>query len=137
MSSFLKVLLGKHFINSDWDTDSQIFESQNLQVDLPYQQFFVSGAFDSLLKWPFDYRVTFYLLDQDEDHAQRKHIKFSIKPNPCPENEPFLGRPKLEKNASFGGAKFAKHEEIDTRNYCKDDTIFLKISVDCDGLSEP
>ena len=137
MYSFLKVLLGKHFINSDWDTDSQIFEPQNLQVDLPYQQFFVSGAFDSLLKWPFDYRVTFYLLDQDEDHAQRKHIKFSIKPNPCPENEPFLGRPKLEKNASFGGAKFAKHEEIDTRNYCKDDTIFLKISVDCDGLSEP
>ena len=137
MYFFLKVLLGKHFINSDWDTDSQIFKSQNLQVDLPYQQFFVSGAFDSLLKWPFDYRVTFYLLDQDEDHAQRKHIKFSIKPNPCPENEPFLGRPKLEKNASFGGAKFAKHEEIDTRNYCKDDTIFLKISVDCDGLSEP
>lgn len=98
---------------------------------------FVPGAFDSLLKWPFDYRVTFYLLDQDEDHAQRKHIKFSIKPNPCPENEPFLGRPKLEKNASFGGAKFAKHEEIETRNYIKDDTIYLKISVDCDGLSEP
>lgn len=97
----------------------------------------LKGAFDSLLKWPFDYRVTFYLLDQDEDHTQRKHIKFSIKPNPCPENEPFLGRPKLEKNASFGGAKFAKHEEIETRNYCKEDTIFLKISVDCDGLSEP
>ncbi|KAM7441509.1 hypothetical protein ABFA07_009397 [Porites harrisoni] len=95
------------------------------------------GAFDALLKWPFDYRVTFYLLDQDQDHTQRKHIKFSIKPNPCPENEPFLGRPKLEKNASFGGAKFAKHDEIETRNYLKDDTIFLKISVDCDGLSEP
>ncbi|XP_029192548.1 TNF receptor-associated factor 4-like [Acropora muricata] len=97
----------------------------------------LKGAFDSLLKWPFDYRVTFYLLDQDEDHLQRKHIKFSIKPNPCPENEPFLGRPKLEKNASFGGAKFAKHEEIDTRHYVKDDTIFLKIAIDCDGLSEP
>ena len=97
----------------------------------------VIGAFDALLKWPFDYRVTFYLLDQDQDHTQRKHIKFSIKPNPCPENEPFLGRPKLEKNASFGGAKFAKHDEIETRNYLKDDTIFLKISVDCDGLSEP
>lgn len=95
------------------------------------------GAFDSLLKWPFDYRVSFYLLDQNEDHAQRKHIKFSIKPNPCPENEPFLGRPKLEKNASFGGAKFAKHDEIETRNYIKEDTIYIKISVDCDGLSEP
>ena len=96
-----------------------------------------SGAFDALLKWPFDYRVTFYLLDQDDDHTHRKHIKFTIKPNPCPENEPFLGRPKLEKNASFGGAKFAKHEEIETRNYLKDDTIFLKIAIECDGLSEP
>ncbi|KAM7441510.1 hypothetical protein ABFA07_009398 [Porites harrisoni] len=95
------------------------------------------GAFDALLKWPFDYRVTFYLLDQDDDHTHRKHIKFTIKPNPCPENEPFLGRPKLEKNASFGGAKFAKHEEIETRNYLKDDTIFLKIAIECDGLSEP
>ena len=98
---------------------------------------FFSGAFDALLKWPFDYRVTFYLLDQDDDHTHRKHIKFTIKPNPCPENEPFLGRPKLEKNASFGGAKFAKHEEIETRNYLKDDTIFLKIAIECDGLSEP
>lgn len=97
----------------------------------------VPGAFDGLLKWPFDYRVTFYLLDQNEDPEQRKHIKFSIKPNPCPENEPFLGRPKLEKNASFGGAKFVKHEEMENRSYIKEDTIFLKIAVDCDGLSEP
>ncbi|XP_032228173.1 TNF receptor-associated factor 4 isoform X2 [Nematostella vectensis] len=97
----------------------------------------LKGAFDALLKWPFDYRVTFVLLDQNDDPAQRKHIRFSIKPNPCADNEPFLGRPRLEKNASFGGAKFAKHEEIVSRNYIKEDTIFLKISVDCDGLSEP
>ncbi|XP_031549452.1 TNF receptor-associated factor 4-like isoform X2 [Actinia tenebrosa] len=97
----------------------------------------LKGAFDALLKWPFDYRVTFTLLDQAEEVSQRKHIKFSIKPNPCPDNEPFLGKPKMEKNASFGGAKFAKHEEIESRNYIKDDTVFLKINVDCDGLSEP
>ena len=83
--------------------------------------------------------MTFYLLDQNDDMEKRKHIKFSIKPNACPENEPFLGRPRLEKNASFGGAKFAKHEEIEKGKcmYIKEDTIFLKITVDCDGLSEP
>lgn len=95
------------------------------------------GAYDALLKWPFDYRVTFYLLDQTDDASARKHIKFSIKPNPCQDNEPFLGRPRLEKNASFGGAKFAKQEDIEARNYIKDDTIFIKIAVDCDGSSEP
>lgn len=97
----------------------------------------ISGAFDALLKWPFDYRVTFTMLDQHEDVSERKHIKFSIKPNPCSENEPFLGRPRMEKNASFGGAKFVKHDEIESRSYIKDDTMFLKINVDCDGLSEP
>ncbi|XP_057295135.1 TNF receptor-associated factor 4-like isoform X2 [Hydractinia symbiolongicarpus] len=95
------------------------------------------GAYDNLLKWPFSYRVTFYLLDQNSDPSLRKHIKFSIKPNPCADNEPFLGQPKMEKNASFGGAKFAKHEDAESRTYIKDDTIFLKISVDCDGSVEP
>lgn len=43
----------------------------------------------------------------------------------------------MEKNASFGGAKFAKHEDVECRDYVKDDAIFLKISVDCDGAVEP
>ena len=120
-----------------WELLCRFARSFTFRAHLNNQLNLFSGAFDALLKWPFDYRVTFYLLDQDDDHTHRKHIKFTIKPNPCPENEPFLGRPKLEKNASFGGAKFAKHEEIETRNYLKDDTIFLKIAIDCDGLSEP
>ena len=98
---------------------------------------FATGAFDALLRWPFDYRITFFLLDQNNDPNERKHVKFSIKPNPCPENEPFLGRPKMEKNASFGGAKFVRHDEIESRKYIKDDTIFIKVVVDCDGVSEP
>lgn len=97
----------------------------------------LKGAYDALLKWPFDYRVTFFLLDQNDDPNERKHIKFSIKPNPCAENEPFLGRPRMEKNASFGGAKFVRHDDVETRKYLKDDTVFIKVVVDCDGMSEP
>jgi len=83
--------------------------------------------------------VSFTLLDQNPDPCQRKHIKFSIKPNPCPENEPFLGRPKTEKNASFGCATFAKHDELTSRNYTDNDTLYLKISVDwkSDVVPEP
>ncbi|XP_066935352.1 TNF receptor-associated factor 4-like [Clytia hemisphaerica] len=98
----------------------------------------LKGAYDNLLKWPFSYRVSFYLLDQNNDPSLRKHIRFSIKPNPCPDNEPFLGQPKkIEKNASFGGAKFANQEEVESRTYVKDDVIYLKIAVDCDGTAEP
>lgn len=96
----------------------------------------LKGAYDNLLEWPFSHRVTFYLLDQNSDPNARKHIKFSIKPNPCPDNEPFLGQPRMEKNASFGGAKFAKQEDLETRTYVRDDTIFVKLAIDCDGSSE-
>ena len=100
--------------------------------------FSILGAYDNLLKWPFSYRVSFYLLDQNNDPTLRKHIRFSIKPNPCQDNEPFLGQPKkIEKNASFGGAKFANQEEVESRTYVKDDVIYLKIAVDCDGTMEP
>ncbi|KXJ29097.1 TNF receptor-associated factor 4 [Exaiptasia diaphana] len=96
------------------------------------------GPYDALLKWPFDCRVTFTLLDQNSDPSQRKHLKFTIKPNPSPENAQFLSRPhKAEKNASFGSAKFAKHAEIESRNYIKDDTVFLKINIDTEGQTEP
>lgn len=110
-----------------------LFEGEHKSARLVY----FLGAYDSLLKWPFAYRVSFYLLDQNSEPISRRHIKFSIKPNPCPENDPFLGQPKMEKNASFGGAKFAKHEDVECRDYVKDDAIFLKISVDCDGAVEP
>lgn len=97
------------------------------------------GPYDALLKWPFECRVSFTLLDQNQDPDNRKHINFSIKPSPCPENDPFLGRPKIEKNASFGCAEFAKHEEMMSRNYTDNDKLFLKIAVDwkCDLVPHP
>lgn len=112
-----------------------IFDQNKMQLAI---KILVLGAYDNLLKWPFSYRVSFYLLDQNSDPSLRKHIRFSIKPNPCADNEPFLGQPKkIEKNASFGGAKFAKQEEVESRAYVKDDVVYLKIAVDCDGTAEP
>ena len=98
----------------------------------------LKGAYDNLLEWPFSHRVTFYLLDQNPELDERKHVKFSIKPNPCADNEPFLGQPKMEKNASFGGAKFAKQDDLEDedREFVRDDTIFIKLAIDCDGSAE-
>lgn len=101
-----------------------------------YLLYFI-GIYDSLLKWPYNYRTTFYLLDQNKDLSKRKHIMFSVKPNVCPENEPFLGRPRTNKNPSFGSGKFAAHEDIEKGEYIKDNTMFIKVVVECDGMSEP
>lgn len=103
----------------------------------PKRFFPILGVYDSLLKWPFNYRTAFSLLDQNADIHKRKPITFSVKPNACPENEPFLGRPKTSKNPSFGSGKFAAHEDIENGEYVKDNMMFIKVCVECDGLSEP
>ena len=76
-------------------------------------------------------------MDQNKDLQKRKHISFSVKPNVCPENEAFLGRPRTNKNPSFGSGKFASHEDIEKGAYVKDNIMFIKVVVDCDGFSEP
>ena len=88
------------------------------------------GEYDALLVWPFSHRVTFTLLDQCDDVNNRRHIVYSVKPNICKENKPFLGRPVTERNASFGAQKFTDLDTLATQEYVKDDTMFIKVEID-------
>ena len=88
------------------------------------------GEYDALLPWPFSHRVTFTLLDQCEDIANRRPVIHSVKPNICKENKPFLGRPIAERNASFGAQKFIDLNTMTSLEYIKDDTIFIKVEID-------
>ncbi|XP_071944077.1 TNF receptor-associated factor 4-like [Antedon mediterranea] len=90
------------------------------------------GKYDALLPFPFTHRVTFFLIDQCEDPQARRNISYSIKPVPCKENRMFLGRPQNERNHSFGTSKFAPLHILNTRDYIRDDIIFLKVRVDHD-----
>ncbi len=88
------------------------------------------GDYDALLAWPFSHRVTFTLLDQCNDIDNRRHITYSVKPNICKENKPFLGRPITERNASFGAQKFTDLDTLATLEYIKDDAIYIKVEID-------
>ena len=92
------------------------------------------GDFDSLLAWPFSHRVTFTLLDQCEDVDNRRHIVYTVKPNVCKENKPFLGRPISERNASFGAQRFTDLDTMLTLEYVKEDTIFIKAEIDDEDM---
>lgn len=92
------------------------------------------GDYDALLVWPFSHRVTFTLLDQNEDVNNRHPITYALKPNVCKENKPFLERPIGERNASFGCPKFVDLNAMTKSNYVKDDTIFIKVEVDSDEM---
>ncbi|CAF1493960.1 unnamed protein product [Adineta steineri] len=88
------------------------------------------GDYDSLLSWPFSHRVTFTLIDQCEDVNNRRPIIYTVKPNICKENKPFLGRPVTDRNPSFGAQKFTDLDAMATLEYIKDDTIYIKVDID-------
>ena len=92
------------------------------------------GEYDALLLWPFSHRVTFTLIDQCQDPDGRRNVTYAVKPNLCKENMPFLGRPLGERNASFGAQKFVDLELLNTLDYVRDDTMYIKVHIDCDDM---
>lgn len=98
------------------------------------------GEYDGLLQWPFPYRVTFSLMDQsDPTLSKPQHITESFNPDPT---WPNFQRPRPgavgsvrsgcldESLLGFGYPKFISHEQMMKRNYIRDNSIFLKASID-------
>ena len=94
--------------------------------------FFVlmKGEFDALLKWPFDYKVSLILVDQNH----RKHIVQTFKPTP--ESSSFQ-RPVSDMNVASGCPQFCKLSYLDDDNYTKDDVLFVKCIVDTSRIFHP
>ncbi len=94
--------------------------------------FFVvmKGEFDALLKWPFDYKVSLILVDQNH----RKHIAQTFKPTP--ESNSFQ-RPVSDMNVASGCPQFLKLSVLDDTSYVKDDVLFVKCIVDTTRIFHP
>ncbi|CAF1039821.1 unnamed protein product [Didymodactylos carnosus] len=90
--------------------------------------FFVimKGEHDAILTWPFDYKVTFCLLDQS---GQNQHISDSFRPDTKSNS---FQRPRSEMNIASGIPKFYPLPIIQQNNnsYVRDDTMFIKVMVD-------
>ena len=86
------------------------------------------GEYDSILKWPFRHTVSFSLLDQAADRRLACNVVESFIPDP---SWPNFERPSREPDQlGFGFPKFVPHELLATREYVKDDALFVKIRVD-------
>jgi TNF receptor-associated factor 2/TNF receptor-associated factor 3 len=97
-----------------------------------FSVFFVlmRGEFDPLLKWPFEYKVSLILVDQEH----RKHIVQTFKPTP--ESSSFR-RPQSDMNIASGCPQFSKLSVLDDESYTKDDVIYLKCIVDTSRIFHP
>ncbi|TMS07727.1 TNF receptor-associated factor 4 [Larimichthys crocea] len=92
------------------------------------------GEYDSLLEWPFSYKVTFSIMDQsDPSLSKPQHITETFNPDPNWKNfqKPCSSRNSLDESTlGFGYPKFISHEEIKKRNYIRDNCIFIKASIE-------
>ena len=87
----------------------------------------MKGEFDALLKWPFKYKVSLILVDQNH----QKHIIQTFKPTvEC------IHRPMTEMNVASGCPQFAKLT-LEDKNYVKDDINFIKCIVDTSKIIHP
>jgi hypothetical protein len=84
------------------------------------------GLHDSILKFPFDYKVTFCLYDQT---PSQRHIIDSFRPDIRSNS---FQRPRSEMNIASGIPKFAFLSiiEDDGSPYVQNDTMFIKVMVD-------
>ena len=80
---------------------------------------------DGALPWPFTKRLTFVLVDQQDDLSQRQDVRQSF----IPSGPEAFRRPRQRENEGAGG-QLVKHSSLRTRQYIRDDTVYIKIIVD-------
>lgn len=84
------------------------------------------GEYDALLPWPFHHKVTFRLLDQ----GGSADVTDSFRPDP---NSSSFKKPTSDMNIASGCPTFIAHRTLRTRGYARDNTLFIKITVDTGG----
>ncbi|CAF1086442.1 unnamed protein product [Didymodactylos carnosus] len=84
------------------------------------------GDYDPILKWPFNHKVTFSLVDQS---GQNRHVIDSFRPDVKSNS---FQRPRSEMNIASGIPKFFPLPmfQQDGNNYVRDDIMFIKVIVD-------
>ncbi|XP_043930463.1 TNF receptor-associated factor 3 [Protopterus annectens] len=91
------------------------------------------GEYDALLPWPFKQKVTLMLMDQG---STRRHLGDAFKPDP---NSSSFKRPSGEMNIASGCPLFVAQTQLEggPGTYIKDDTIFIKVTVDTSDMPDP
>ena len=80
------------------------------------------GEFDTILQWPFTYKVTFCLLN----HNGGKDIVDSFLPDPMSSS---FKKPKTDMNVASGCPRFVSISDVKSGGFVADDSIFIKAKV--------
>ena len=87
----------------------------------------MKGGNDPILSWPFNLKVMFKLIDQQEKPTYRVNIAMSF--TGYPENKECFGRPVKDENTGHGFPTFVSHDKLRERRYIVDDMIFIQVEL--------
>ena len=87
----------------------------------------MKGEYDAILPWPFQQRVDFVLIDQDNEIGARQNKVWRLS---CDRDSDYFKRPNKMKSLGFGCPKFVSLETLRTKHYIRDNTIFIRIDVE-------
>lgn len=87
----------------------------------------MKGEYDAILSWPFQKKIKFTLIDQQEDPEKRMNV--TARSTPRQPNPGHFSRPVSDENRTWGFHKFITHEVLFSRQYLVDDTLFLQVEV--------
>ena len=90
----------------------------------------MKGEHDDVLRWPFLQKITMMVLDRDSNGI---HIIQSFRPNSSTKG---FGKPKKDMNTPCGCPKFAPMSLLRHPRYVKNNTLFIKIIVDKNGIDK-
>jgi len=82
---------------------------------------FIKGPYDNILAWPFHYKATFTLIDQQEDPIKRQNVAQSVISH--------VSKPTSDFCSQEGILRFVSHKALQTRRYIVEDTLFLQVEV--------
>ena len=86
----------------------------------------MKGDLDGCLDWPFTKRVSFVLVDQQDNCWERQNETCVL----VPAGEEEFRRPQQFENGGVGYNRFVKHSLLHSREYVRDSTVFIKVFVD-------
>ena len=99
-------------------------EAKNAHISLYIA--LMKGHYDAILPWPFHYKVTLTVIDQNPDLTQRQNFVKSFVPDPSWKS---MQRPASTENERRGFGRFFSHEKLIAGSYVIDETLFIKFEV--------
>ena len=86
----------------------------------------MKGDHDDSLKWPFDKKVKFIVVDQQDNGLQVNNYQMTL----IPEGEKNFNRPVAELNRGCGFPNFMLHSTLRTRQYIKNRTVYIAVDIE-------